>query len=300
MYFTQNNISIGISPLNWTNDDMPNLGSTNTFEQILSEAALAGYIGTEIGVTFPTDINTLQYHIKLRKLKLASQWFGADIATGDYTSIKTSFQSLLIKLQALNVPCINVCEMSYNLFRSNHSMFINKPILNNIEWSTLCTNLDKLGKLANKYNIKLCYHHHMGTVVQTYEEILYLMEHTNPKYVHLCLDTADLILADIEPISFIYKFSSRIAHVHLKDLFSEKMYKAKLENFSFRELIRQNTFTVPGDGNGYINFQDIFDALNNINYQGWLIVETESNPEINNSFEYALKARYFMSAMLDL
>lgn len=300
MYFSQNNISIGISPLNWTNDDMPNLGSTNTFEQILSEAALAGYIGTEIGITFPSDIDTLQYHTKLRKLKIASQWFGANIATDDYTSIEANFQQQLIKLRALNASCINVCEMSYNLFRSNHSMFINKPILNNAEWATLCMNLDKLGKLANKYDIKLCYHHHMGTVVQTYEEILYLMEHTNPKYVHLCLDTADLTLADIEPISFIHQFASRIAHIHLKDLFSEKIHQAKAENFSFREAIRQNTFTVPGDGNGYINFQDIFEALDNINYQGWLIVEAELNPELANPFEYALQSRYFLSAMLDL
>ena len=145
MYFSQNNIFIGISPLNWTNDDMPNLGSTNTFEQILSEAALAGYIGTEIGITFPSDIDTLQYHTKLRKLKIASQWFGANIATDDYTSIEANFKQQLIKLQALNTSCINVCEMSYNLFRSNHSMFVNKPILNNAEWNTLCMNLDKLG-----------------------------------------------------------------------------------------------------------------------------------------------------------
>ena len=65
MFFSKNNIFIGISPLNWTNDDMPNLGSTNTFEQILSEASLTGYSGVEIGVTFPQDINTLIYHTKL-------------------------------------------------------------------------------------------------------------------------------------------------------------------------------------------------------------------------------------------
>lgn len=78
------------------------------------------------------------------------------------------------------------------------------------------------------------------------------------------------------------------------------MYQAKQENFSFREAIRQNCFTVPGDGNGYINFWEIFQAFDEINYQGWLIVEAELNPELSNPFEYALKARYFLSAMLDL
>ena len=51
--FEHNKIFIGISPINWTNDDMPFLGSTNNFEQILSEIALTGYSGTEIGITFP-------------------------------------------------------------------------------------------------------------------------------------------------------------------------------------------------------------------------------------------------------
>ena len=300
MFFSKNNIFIGISPLNWTNDDMPNLGSTNTFEQILSEASLTRYSGVEIGVTFPQDINTLIYHTKLRNLKIASQWFGAYLSTEKIDIIQPNFLNQLIKLKTLNASCINICDLSYNLFRSNKSMFTNKPTLSDSEWSTLCTNLNILGKLAQKYNIKLCYHHHMGTVIQTYEEISYLLNHTNPKFVHLCLDTADLILADIDPISFIHKFSSRIAHVHLKDVYSEKMYQAKQENFSFREAIRQNCFTVPGDGNGYINFLEIFQALDEINYQGWLIVEAELNPELSNPFEYALKARYFLSAMLDL
>ena len=68
--------------------------------------------------------------------------------------IQPDFLNQLIKLKALNASCINVCDLSYNLFRSNKSMFTNKPTLSDNEWSTLCMNLNILGKLAQKYDIK--------------------------------------------------------------------------------------------------------------------------------------------------
>lgn len=298
--FEHNKIFIGISPINWTNDDMPLLGSTNNFEQILSEIALTGYSGTEIGITFPKNIDTILYHTNLRNLKIAGKWFSAYLATKPYSEIEHHFKSEILQLKSANASYINVCEMSYNIFRDDVSMFAKKPMLSKKQWQQLCEGLNKLGKLAHKYNIKLCYHYHIGTVIQTEEEISFLLNHTNPKYVHLCLDTADLILANIEPIQFIQKYGKRIGSVHLKDIYSEKMIEAQKNNYSFRQAIKYNCFTVPGDGNGYVNFQKIFQTLDAINYSGWLIVEAEQNPEIANPFEYALKARYYLTAMLDL
>lgn len=298
--FNANKISIGISPILWINEDMTSLGANNNFEQLLSEVALSKYSGTEIGINFPQDIAKLRYHLHLRHLKIASQWLSTYLVTRDFEPIKQQFIQTIKFLNMVNAPCINICEMSYNLFRSDHSMFTDKPTMTDKQWQLLCKRLDELGQLAYKQHIKLCYHHHIGTVIQTAEEISFLMENTNPKYVHLCMDTADLILADIKPTPFIHKMNERIAHVHLKDLHSEKFLLAQQENYSFRDAICHNFFTVPGDGNGYINFQEIFQALDDINYTGWLIVEMEQNPDLVNPFEYALKARYFLTAMLDL
>ena len=212
--FEHNKIFIGISPINWTNDDMPFLGSTNNFEQILSEIALTGYSGTEIGITFPQNIDKIHYHAALRNLKIAGKWFNAYLATMPYAQIEQQFKAEIMQLQAVNASYINVCEMSYNLFRGDNSMFGEKPALSEKQWQNLCTGLNKLGKLAHKHNIKLCYHHHIGTVVQTEEEISFLLNHTEERYVHLCLDTADLTLANIDPVQFILKYGKRIGNVH--------------------------------------------------------------------------------------
>lgn len=298
--FEHNKISIGISPINWTNDDMPSLGSNNNFEQILSEIALTGYSGTEIGITFPQNADKIKYHLKLRNLKAVGKWFNAYLATEPFSAIQQDFEEALLQLKTVNASCINVCEMSYNLFRSDRSMFQQKPQLSEKQWQNLCEGLNKLGRLAHRENIKLCYHHHMGTVIQTKEEILFLLNHTDARYVYLCLDTADLTLADIEPVPFIMQIGKRIGNVHLKDIYSEKMIEARKYSYSFRDAIKHNCFTVPGDGNGYINFEKIFQALDSVGYSGWLVVEAEQNPDTDNPFECALKARYYLRAMLDL
>ena len=298
--FEHQNIYIGISPINWTNDDQPSLGQSNNFAQILSEAALTGYDGVEVGVTFPQDIDNILYNINLRQLKIAGEWLSIYLATKPYQQIEQLFCAHLARLKALHACCINVCEMSYNLFRSDESMFTSLAILSGEEWQKLCTGLDRLGRLAARSGIKLCYHHHMSSVVQTEEEIAYLLAHTNPRFVHLCLDTSDLFLAGIAPVPFIQKFGRRIAHVHLKDLYPEKIQLAKQQNYSFRDAIKHNCFTVPGEGSGCIDFPEIFTALDDIGYSGWLIVDPEQNPESSSPFEYALKARYYLSAILDL
>ena len=67
-----NNVKLGIAPIGWTNDDMPALGGELTFEQMISEAALAGFQGTEVGGKFPTDSETLNKALNLRGMKIAS------------------------------------------------------------------------------------------------------------------------------------------------------------------------------------------------------------------------------------
>ena len=75
--FENREILFGIAPIGWTNDDMPQLGGENTFEQCVSEAALAGFQGTEVGGKYPTDPKVLKRAMDLRGLKIASQWFSS-------------------------------------------------------------------------------------------------------------------------------------------------------------------------------------------------------------------------------
>ena len=65
-----NNVKLGIAPIGWTNDDMPDLGSENTFEQCVSEMALAGFTGSEVGNKYPKHTKVQKHALHLRALDI--------------------------------------------------------------------------------------------------------------------------------------------------------------------------------------------------------------------------------------
>ncbi len=287
------NVKLGIAPIGWTNDDMPQLGGDLTFEQMISEAALAGFQGTEVGGKFPTDSKTLKKALDLRGIAIASQWFSSFLCSAPYEENEKAFLALLDFLEAVGANRVNVCELTRCLFAEECSMFgDNKPIATDEEWEKLCDGLNRLGKIAAERGFKLCFHHHMATVVQTLAETKRLMEHTDPRYVYLCYDTGHFTFSREDAVGAAKLFASRIGHVHLKDMRADKMEQAYKEGFKFRKAVLEGCFTIPGDG--CVDFSAVFKVLDDVKYEGWLIVEAEQDPSLANPFEYALMARKYI------
>lgn len=287
------NVKLGIAPIGWTNDDMPQLGGELTFEQMISEAALAGFQGTEVGGKFPTDPAVLNKALKLRNLSIASQWFSSFLCSTPYEENEAAFIRQLDFLETVGASRINVCELTRNLFAEECSMFgENKPVAMDEEWELLCDGLNKLGKVAADRGFKLCFHHHMATVVQTLEETRRLMNGTDPRYVFLCFDTGHFTFSGEDAVQAAEEFAPRIGHVHLKDIRPEKMKQAYEEGFRFRRAVLEGCFTIPGDG--CVDYPRIFEILDKAGYEGWMIVEAEQDPAKANPFEYALMARNYI------
>ena len=89
------------------------------------------------------------------------------------------------------------------------------------------------------------------------------------------------------------KYVGRVRHVHLKDIRKEKVEEARKNSWSFLKGVREGVFTVPGDGD--VDFAPLFKILEEANYEGWVVVEAEQDPAKANPFEYALKARKYIS-----
>ena len=136
-------------------------------------------------------------------------------------------------------------------------------------------------------------HHHMGTGVQTAEEIDTFMSLIDPEKVFLLFDSGHLTFAGIDPVPVLEKYIARIKHVHLKDVRLNIRDKAQAEGWSFLQAVREGVFTVPGDGN--VDFAPIFDILEKSGYEGWVVVEAEQDPAKANPFEYAKKARAYIA-----
>ena len=289
-----NNIELGIAPIGWTNDDMPQLGGEISFEQMLSEAALAGFAGTEVGGKFPTSPDLLNKALKLRGLKIASQWCSTYLCEKPYSQTEKEFIKTLAFLESVGASRINVCELARCLFAEETPMFgDSKPVASDEEWELLTGGLNKLGKIAAERGFKLCFHHHMATVVQTIEETKRLMDNTDPRYVYLCFDTGHFTFSNEDAVQAAKLFADRIGHVHLKDIRPEKMKQAYAEGFKFRKAVLEGCFTIPGDG--CVDYNGVFEVLSNCGYEGWFLIEAEQDPAKANPFEYALKARAFIA-----
>lgn len=292
--FDKKNVFLGIAPIGWCNDDMPELGAENTFQQTISEMALAGFTGCEIGNKFPSDPQALKKALDLRGMRVASRWFSSFLLTQPYAQVEAEFSAQLDFLAAVGANRINVSEQSYSIQEQMDVPVLRdrKYVMNEGEWTRLCEGLDRLGALAVSRGFRLCYHHHMGTVVQTAAETEYLMEHTMPGRVWLCYDTGHFTFAGEDPMAVLKKYADRVGHVHLKDMRLPVVKQARDEGWSFLQAVRNGAFTVPGDGG--VQFDEVFRVLAASGYQGWLLVEAEQDPAKADPLEYAMKARTFI------
>ena len=293
--FDKNKVKLGIAPIAWTNDDMPDLGKENTFEQCVSEMALAGFTGSEVGNKYPKDPEVLKKALELRGVEICNQWFSSFLITKPFEEVEKEFRAQLTFLKAMGAKVIGASEQSHSVQgQMDTPVFGHKYEMNDEEWDTFCTGMNKLGKIAKEeYGIALTFHHHMGTVVQSLAEVDRMMENTDPEYVSLLFDTGHFTYCGEDPLEVVKKYVHRIKHVHLKDIRPEVVEQVKKENMSFLAGVRAGAFTIPGDG--CINYDSIFKVLEDAGYEGYMVVEAEQDPAKANPLEYAIRARKFIA-----
>ncbi|MFR2775856.1 MAG: myo-inosose-2 dehydratase [Anaerostipes sp.] len=287
-------VKLGIAPIAWTNDDLPDLGAENTFEQCVSEMALAGYTGSEVGNKYPKDPKELKKALDLRGMEICNQWFSSFLITKPFEEVEKEFRSQLEYLKAMGAKIIGASEQSYSVQgQQDTPIFGHKYVMNDEEWERFCNGMNALGKIAKEeYGISLTFHHHMGTVVQNPDEVERMMENTDPEYVSLLFDTGHFTYCGADPLEMVKKYIGRIKHVHLKDIRPEVVKEVKEKELSFLDGVRMGAFTVPGDG--CIDFDPIFKVLEENDYEGYMLVEAEQDPAKANPLEYAMKARDFI------
>ena len=280
-----NHVKIGIAPIAWTNDDMPDLGRENTFEQCISEMALAGYAGCEIGNQYPRDPEVLEKALKLRGLQICNAWFSTYFTRGQKAETIAKFIEHRDFLHALGAKVIGISEQGNSIQGTTLPIFDAKPVYTQAQWQAVIEGFEELAALAAEKGMKLGVHHHMGTGVQTEAEIDYLMEHTSNQ-VGLLYDCGHLYYSEGTQeavMRVLEKHINRVVHVHLKDVRPAILEKVRCEKLSFLEGVRTGSFTVPSDG--VISFEPIFACLAQHQYEGWMVVEAEQDPAKANPLE---------------
>lgn len=284
-------IQWGIAPIGWRNDDIPEIGKENTLSHLLGDIYIAGFDGTEVGGFFP-EPKILNKELNLRNLKIASKWFSSFLIKDGLEKVLPEFHEHCTYLQEVDASAVVVSEQTYSIQGTEKNVFTEKPSYTDVEWNQLCEGLNELGKVADEYSLKLVFHHHMGTGVQTIEEIDRLMDNTDPAHVHLLYDTGHIYVSDREYMPLLKKHMNRIKHVHFKDVRVDRMKECEKSGKSFLQSFLEGVFTVPGDGD--LDFTLVYEELINNGYEGWIVIEAEQDPAKAHPLEYALIARDYL------
>lgn len=290
----KNKVKLGIAPIAWTNDDLPDLGAENTFEQCVSEMALAGFTGSEVGNKYPKDPAVLKKALALRGIEICNAWFSAFLISKPFEETEKPFREHVAFLKEMGAKVVGISEQSYSTQGDQKQpVFEGKYVMNDEEWKRLCDGLNRLGRISKEeYGIALTLHHHMGTVVQSAEETDRMMEGTDPAYFSLLFDSGHFAYCGEDPVKELKKHVKRVKHVHLKDIRPDVVKRVREERLSFLDGVRAGAFTIPGDG--CVAFDPIFEILEENGYEGYMVVEAEQDPAKANPLEYAINARKFI------
>ena len=268
-------VKIGVSPISWTNDDMPELGKDTTVEHCLTEGKQAGYRGFELGGKWPKDSEILRPLFDKYSMDVVSSWFCGGLLAHSLEDEIERITPHMNLLKDMGTEVIVYCEMDSCVHGDISSPLSKRPILDDGQWEEWTEKLSQLAKYTLSNGMKLAYHHHMGTVVQIEEEIDKLMAMTTTD-LGLVFDTGHLIYAGADPLEVYKKHNDRVMHIHCKDVRDEILNHSLDTDSSFLNSVLSGVYTVPGDGD--FNFSELFKMVGEANFSGWVVVEAEQDP----------------------
>lgn len=289
-------LQLAISPLTWTNDDMSDLGGSIPLETCLSEMALAGFTGTELGTKYPRDAATLLPILQQHGLKLASGWCSGNLVAQDAEAEWRAIAPHVALLQAAGVKAMVYGEVSNTVHGNIQTPLSQRVRLDDAGMQRYGERLTTLAdRLMAEAGIRLAFHHHVGTIIETEDDILRLVAHTGNN-VGLTFDTGHARFGGADPLGLLKACVHRVAHVHLKDVRPPVIAHTRESNASFLNAVLEGAFTVPGDG--VIDFAGVLACLKAAQYQGWVVVEAEQDPAKAHPLTYAQMAHRNISAYL--
>jgi inosose dehydratase len=275
-------IRLGANPIIWSNDDMRELGGDTPLETCLAQARQIGFEGMELGHKFPRDPRVLAPILARFGLACVSGWYSAELLNRDAAVELERLRPHLELLKALGSPVLVFAEVSGAVHGDRQRPLSERPTLTGSDWREFGRRLSAVAAATAAEGVRLAYHHHVGTVVESEADIAALMEASSAA-VGLLLDTGHATFAGADPSVLARRYAGRIVHVHAKDIRASVCACARRENWSFLRAVLGGVFTVPGDGS--IDFQRVFIELPH--YSGWVILEAEQDPKAAEPFTYA-------------
>lgn len=279
-------VKIGISPIAWQNDDLPDLTADYTMEQALREAREIGYIGVERGQRMPHDTEGLRAYLEAADIALCGGWCSGNLLVATVEEERDAVRQQVDQFIALKSPCLVYAECSNTVQGFPNTPVNDRPKLSRDEIGAYAGKLSELAKWMRDRGMMLAYHHHMGSIIESESDVDWLMDGASEE-VTLLFDTGHIHFGGGDVMATLDRWGDRVHHVHFKDVRSEKTAWVRKNNKSFLDGVIAGAFTVPGDPEGTIDFQAVTNTLASMDYSGWIVVEAEQDPKKAPPYEYS-------------
>jgi inosose dehydratase len=277
---------LGIAPIAWSNDDLPELGGDTSLQTCLRESREAGFSGVETGGKFPKSEAELRPELETFGLELASGWYSGTVldAPDDLAEEKDKVASQLELFRSLGAACLAYGETAGTIQNKRDAPLATRRRLSEDEIKVYGRRLTRFAEHCADAGVPLGFHHHMATAVETEQDLDLLMKHTG-EAVRLLFDAGHMRFAGGDVLRVVEKHGSRIIHVHTKDVRGPVIESLDRSRQSFLDAVLEGAFTVPGDGT--IDFTAVIQRLADVGYEGWFVVEAEQDPVKAPPAEYA-------------
>lgn len=279
-------IQFGTNPIAWANDDDQTLGADIATDRILEEAGrLIGFDGIENGHRWPTDPEELRLKLGSYGLKFISGWHSLNLLVNSVEEEKAAIQPHLDKLKHNGCAVCIACETSNAIHGDLDKNLSQRPVLSAQAMTDFGAKVEEISAYCAEQGIALVYHHHMGTVVESSDEIDAFMDATGP-HTQLLFDAGHCYFGGGDPAAVLRKHIARIKHFHAKNVRPAVRAQVESQKMSFMQGVVAGVFTVPGDQEGGVDFGPLLQILAEHNYSGWIVIEAEQDPEQRNPLLY--------------
>lgn len=280
-------ILYGTNPIAWSNDDDHSIGAHLSLDDCLTDCQAVGFGGIEKGHKMPVEGHALKAALGEYGLRFIGGWHSTNIlATGaTIEGEKAAMDVHIAMTKAAGSDLLIACECSNSVHGNDQVAVNDRPVLSDEEWDRFMAGINELAEHAADQGVRFCYHHHMGSCVETGADIDRFMAAAKPD-VWLLLDTGHCLFGGSDPAEVAQKHMGRVGHIHCKNIRREVMELVRSEGFSFIDGVRRGAFTVPGDPEGCVEFEPVLRAAADHGYQGWLVIEAEQDSAIRDPLHY--------------
>jgi inosose dehydratase len=274
-------IRVANAPISWGIMEHVELPADYPYGRVLDEIGAAGYSGTELGPYgfLPADAAALRGELEKRSLTLCSAF--VDIELGNAAAHADGLAFVARSAQLISDAGARLLILSDKVAPDRNATAGrraegNQLSWNDSQWDAAAKAIREVITQCNTVGLRVAFHHHAGSHVETPEEIDRLFSLFPADELGLCLDTGHYVYCGGDTVEFLEKQAARVWCVHLKDLYETKAAEARAARMNFHAAVRHGIFAPLGRGD--IAFPKVVRLLQDRNFDGWVVVEADVLP----------------------